>query len=344
MKPDNKACKKQSQVKYKKNSQKEKNRLYLTQDYIAPIPEITSNIPYGVIEYYSDLKHDLERQVLDYLFERHLFWKGKFKDARKRYFFALRFSQSYLAKRFNVTREWINKLLGRLERCGFIATYRNGFNVTKFYRASLWFFQIENCRKVMDVFPTLKKIWLVGYQQRSFTLLINSLFSYIKDINYIQNIIQRESIYVEEKLINNNYPKRGKIPNLTEKVPTCTLSSPVDTVKHSVTERNGARNMNDIEFEEFGERNTDSPSTGINRGIWQRKTNACSSANQKKPRSSGHWENGHWEKDIPGQYTRRSAQPGARDGKSNVESKEYKQPPLLSRRKWVDMKAGVYDT
>lgn len=96
--------------------------------------------------------------------------KRIYADPKEQYDKGIYVSQSYIASKIGVTREWVNQLLKRLERVGFISSYYRNFN-TKLYKVSFWFFLQENIKMLSRIFPALRKVWLASYKHLSFTLI-----------------------------------------------------------------------------------------------------------------------------------------------------------------------------
>jgi DNA-binding Lrp family transcriptional regulator len=180
----------------------DKNKKYILESP-TPMYEIISNSNLHIKQYYTHGKKQKERQVLDLLLWFHLNGKRIYADPGEQYNKGIYVSQEYLAKKLGVTREWINKLLKRLEKVGFISSYYRNFN-TKLYKVSFWFFLQDNLKFLSQIFPALRKAWLASYKHLSFTL-IKPFLVYVNKHLLVNCILQstmneeREKTYKREK-------------------------------------------------------------------------------------------------------------------------------------------------
>jgi DNA-binding Lrp family transcriptional regulator len=187
----------------------------------TPMYEIISNPDLHIKQYYSHGKKQIELQVLDLLIWFHLKGDKRYLDSVNQYNKGVYPSQSFIAKRVGVTREWVNKLLKRLERMGYISSYYRNFN-TKLYKVSFWFFLQDNLKFLSGIFPALRKAWLASYKHLSFTQ-VNSFLLFISYGMEWYGIVKKE-----DGMEGENKPSKttqfDHSSNLTKKFHTSSLS------------------------------------------------------------------------------------------------------------------------
>ena len=189
--------------------------------YSFSTPEPTGSID-EVLSSFDGAAKRRARELIDFLIWGQITYsvKGRKKSLIQRYNYSIRISQYYLAKKLNCTREWINELVGRLVKLGFLAKYRTHYKDKNlkgvcFYKVSLFFFKKSNIYLLSKMFPALKILLVRHGFGKKFTLielykeLLYKLFN-IKldkiqkeddlDKNIVNNFISSEN---KEKLLNS---------------------------------------------------------------------------------------------------------------------------------------------